>query len=202
MWTIEAAKNSQCFSRIIVSSEDSVILKMARDSNVDAFDRPSRLSYDPAGCIHVAQAVLELTEADPRKYVYDGIAILMPTCPFRNAQDIRSACRAASNLNVGSLISVSEFSHTPLNGLFADGTNHLTPILPEYFGGKSQEIPSAYRPNGGIFLMSKDQLKQAADLYPAPLRAYIMPRDRSVDIDSRSDLELAEYMLSQKNFQK
>jgi CMP-N-acetylneuraminic acid synthetase len=191
-WTIEAAVESGVFDAIIVSSEDDEILDIAARWPVETRRRPARLAVDPAGCIRVAQHVYAELESEGRRYAH--ITILMPTCPFRNAEDIRAAAAIRRGVAGGVVISASEFSHTPFNALIKNAAGYLEPLMPERFGRKTQELPVAYRPNGAIFMMEEEVLKVAKNLYPEPMRPYVMPAERSVDIDNELDLEFAEFL--------
>ena len=193
VWTIESALGSGVFSQVIVSSEDAAILEIARNCGATAQPRPARLAVDPAGCIHVAQYVVaELGAAADR---FGQVVILMPTCPFRSADDIRNAAAIAAGTNGGCVYSVSEFSHTPYNALSIADDGHLEPLWPDAFGGKSQELPPAYRPNGAVFIMSLATLRAAKSLFEEPMTPYVMPPERSIDIDREMDLAWAEFML-------
>jgi len=195
-WTIESALASGVFSDIVVSSEDKEILAVASQWPVKTCLRPSELAVDPAGCIHVAQYVQAKLEQEGKHY--KRVAILMPTCPFRSSEDICAAVAMAELNQNGTVLSVAEYSHTPYNALAANDKNNLKPIITGFFGKKTQELPIAYRPNGGIFLMSGEVLKNASNLYVEPMHPYIMPPERSVDIDNEIDLNWAEFLLEQR----
>lgn len=195
-WTIEAAIESGVFDDIIVSSEDDEILGIAVRWPVEARRRPDRLAVDPAGCIHVTQHVYAELEKEGRHYKH--IAILMPTCPFRSAEDIRAAAAIRREASGGVVISASEFSHTPFNAFVRNAAGYLEPLIPERFGGKTQELPVAYRPNGAIFMMEDAVLRAANNLYPEPMYPYVMPAGRSVDIDNGLDLDFAEFLIGSR----
>lgn len=193
-WTIEAAVESGVFDAVIVSSEDDEILDIAARWPVETRRRPARLAVDPAGCIHVAQHVYAELESEGRRYAH--ITILMPTCPFRNAEDIRAAAAIRRGVAGGVVISASEFSHTPFNALIENVAGCLEPLIPGRFGCKTQELQAAYRPNGAIFMMEEVVMKTVQNLYPEPMHPYLMPAERSVDIDNELDLNFAEFLVN------
>ena len=193
-WTVEAAIESKVFDEIVVSSEDEEVLELAKKMSTTPHRRPYQLAVDPAGCIHVAQFVqAELEQVGKH---FDYIAILMPTCPFRSSADIKKSVEIALGKCDGSIISVSEFSHTPFNAFQISGDGQLSPTNPEFFGKKSQELPVAYRPNGAIFIMKAEVLRRAKSLFEPPMSAYVMPQSRSVDIDNQLDMEWATFLLN------
>ena len=94
-----------------------------------------------------------------------------------------------------SVMSVSEFSHTPFAALKLDADGMLQPHFPEYFGRKSQDMPRAYRPNGAVHVLDVARFRQTRSYFAPPLVPYVMPAERSVDIDHPADLRLAESLL-------
>ena len=193
-WTIEAAKSSGVFDCVLVSSEDREILRIAKSYGAKPQSRPAKLAMDPAGCIDVSQHALG--ELEKKGDMFDRIAILMPTCPFRLADDIRAAFKAFDQTEEGCLFSVSTFSHTPHNALVIGQENFLQPLVIDSFGKKTQEQPEAYRPNGALFIMDRESMMTATSLFPTPMRPYIMPGIRSIDIDNQLDLDWAEFLLA------
>ena len=121
----------------------------------------------------------------------------MPTCPFRTAQDIKSAWDLYLQKEARCLYSVSAFSHTPHNALVIAEDGTLTPMVADSFGRKTQEQPEAFRPNGAIFLMDRDTMMKADSLFVPPMYPYVMTEERSIDIDNPLDLAWAEFMLKQ-----
>ena len=92
-------------------------------------------------------------------------------------------------------MSVSEFEHTPLAALGPTEDGRLEPYLPQYFGRKSQEMPKAYRPNGAVHVLDVKAFRRARSYVAQPLVGYVMPRERSFDIDTEDDLRAAELHL-------
>jgi CMP-N-acetylneuraminic acid synthetase len=92
-------------------------------------------------------------------------------------------------------MSVSPFTHTPFAALSLDPKGILRPYFPEYIGKKSQEMPLAFRPNGAIHILNIPAFKLTRDYFSPPLVGYVMPRERSVDIDTEDDLREAESVL-------
>lgn len=193
-WAAAAARESGVLDRLVLSSEDEAVIEAAREAGIEApFRRPAQLARDPAGIVDVAlHALDELERAGAR---FDTLVILPPTAPLRSAADIRAAHELFVRHARASVMSVSEFGHTPFAALkiAADGT--LEPYFPEYLGRKSQEMPRAYRPNGAVHVLDVPRFRQARSYFAPPLVAYVMPPERSVDVDTRADLELAELML-------
>jgi CMP-N-acetylneuraminic acid synthetase len=195
-WTIESARQSGVIDCIAVSSESAEVLACARSSGADlVLERPAALARDPAGIVDVALHHLEELAGGGR--TFDEIAILAPTCPLRSAGDVASAVALFRRVAPSFVMSVSEFTHTPFAALVMQEDGALAPAFPEYFGLKSQEMPKAYRPNGAIHVLGVDRFRTTRSYLSPPLIPYVMPRERSIDIDFPADLLEAELLLSQ-----
>ena len=194
VWTIRAAKETNVFDRIVVSTEDAEVAAIARAAGGDVpFDRPAGLAVDPAGVVQVALHALDELEA--RGECYDEICIMLPTCPFRSADDIKRALDLFRGRDEPNLMSISQFDHTPFNALGMSDDGLLFPHFPDRFGRKSQEQPAAFRPNGAIHILDVSWFRRSRSYLAPPIIAYVMPRERSIDIDSEADLREAESLL-------
>jgi CMP-N-acetylneuraminic acid synthetase len=194
-WTVEAARESGVIDRLIVSTEDREVADIACDLGVEVpFIRPEELARDPAGVVEVALHALDELERSGDQF--DSMIILMPTCPFRNADDIRVAYASFRENHWSFLMSVSRFGHTPFAAMGLGENDKLTHYFPDYTGMKSQELPPAYRPNGAIQILDVEAFQREKTYFGEPLFGYEMPIERSVDIDSEEDLQFAEMTIS------
>ena len=87
-YTIRAAKNSGAFNKVIVSTEDAEIKEIALAEGVIVDDRPKKMAGDRVTKVQVVKEYLERTGAYND---FDNIAALLPTCPFRTAEDVSQA---------------------------------------------------------------------------------------------------------------
>jgi CMP-N-acetylneuraminic acid synthetase len=193
-WAIDAARDSGMMDRIVVSTEDDAIAGVARKLGVDVpFMRPPHLARDPAGVVDVAlHALVTLREQGDD---YRTLVILLPTCPYRSAEDICNAVNLFRQQNGKFLMSVSRYEHTPFAAMGIGDDQILRPYFPEYIGKKSQEMPAALRANGAIHVLDVEAFERAGSYYAQPLIGYEMPWERSIDIDTAHDLRLAESLL-------
>ena len=198
-WTIGAARDAGVFDRVIVSTEDGEVAQVARTLGADVpFERPSDLAIDPSGVVQVALHALDELEAAGE--TYDEICIMLPTCPFRTANDITQALALFRGRPEHNLMSVGPFEHTPFNAVGVGEDGILFPHFADRFGKKSQEQPAAYRPNGAIHILDSGWFRKKRSYLASPVIAYAMPRERSIDIDSREDLVAAEALLRTAGF--
>lgn len=196
-WAIDSAKDAQLNADILVSSESKEIIQFALSQRVTAQQRPDKLAVDPAGVVDVALDVLT-TLCGAGKH-YQTLIILLPTCPFRTANDIQQALQLFREENTKFLMSVSEYSHTPFAAMGIDENSMLTPFFASYIGQKSQSMPKAYRANGAIHVLDISAFQKEKSYYAQPLVGYVMPYERSIDIDTESDLRYAEFLLNEKS---
>lgn len=192
-WAIDSAIQSDLDADIIVSTEDQEVAKYVESVGIEALIRPAKLAVDPAGVVDVALHVLEDLNAKGRNY--KTLMILLPTCPFRSAKDVQDAHQLFVSKKAQFLMSVSEYGHTPFAAMGLNAEGNLEPYFPEFIGRKSQQMPKAYRANGAIHVLDVEAFQREKSYYAQPLLGYLMPADRSVDIDTIEDLQYAEFLL-------
>jgi CMP-N-acetylneuraminic acid synthetase len=193
-WSIDAAKASGVIDRLVVSTEDELVAKVARDCGAEVpFYRPMELARDPAGVVQVALHALQTFRE--MGVEFHTLVILLPTCPFRTGEDVREAFELFRRKKGQFLMSVSPYTHQPFAAMNLNGEDILQPFFPEYIGKRTQELPTAYRANGAVHVLDVAAFEKAKSYYAQPLIGYPMPRERSVDIDNEEDWQEAEQML-------
>ena len=187
--------------RIIVSTEDAEIANISRQYGAEVpFMRPPELADDKMPTFPVLQHAVRFVE-DQDKVRLDWVLLLQPTSPLRTRDDILAALELARLGGCDSVISVVQ---TPTHPLFMKRIeNHqllsFSDVLVEKEGTRRQDaLPPAYVRNGAIYLTRRDVLMDGNSIWGALLRPYIMPPERSVNIDSELDLKLAEVMLQDR----
>lgn len=198
--TIDQAKRSKYISRIIVSTDDEDIAKIARKWGAEVIKRPSELAKDKTPTIEVILHVLDFLRKE-EKYTPDVIVLLQPTSPLRASKDIDNSIELFLNCqNCLSLVSVTEFDHPPFWAMKIED-KFLKPLFDrKYFKVRRQELPRAYRPNGAIFIATPEVLYKYKTFYTPKTIAYVMPLERSIDIDTEFDFLLAEFLVSKLKF--
>jgi CMP-N-acetylneuraminic acid synthetase len=193
-WAVDAGRESGVMDRLIVSTEDDLVAEVARAAGAEVpFVRPPELARDPAGVVQVALHALQtLREAGAE---FRTLIILLPTCPFRTAADIRAAFELFREKRGQFLMSVGPFSHPPFAAMSVGRDGLLRPFFPEFIGKSSQELPQAWRANGALHILDVASFERERSYYAQPLLAYPMSRESSVDIDSEEDWQEAEHQL-------
>lgn len=194
-YSIIAGKSSKYVKNVWVSTEDDDIEKVSRKYGADIIKRPSELAEDDSPTIDVILNCLEYFHKN--KIKVDVILLLQATSPLRTSQDIDQAIEQFVNGEGDSLISVCELSHSPYWSLkLEDG--YLEPNFGrDYLNMRRQDLPLLYAPNGSLFIATPDYLLKNKTFYSEKTLPYLMPAERSIDIDNDLDFKLAELILKE-----
>ena len=195
-WTIEAAQHAPALGRVIVSTDDHEIAQVCRDWGADVpFLRPATLAQDDSDHVSVVMHALQWL-AENQAIHPEYVMLLQPTSPFRSAEDISAAVALARQHEASAVVSVSEARCHPYlaKRITADGSlaDFVTTGL-AYL--RRQDLPPAYTLNGAIYLNRPESLARDRTFLPPGTIPYIMPPERSLDIDSPWDFYLADLIL-------
>jgi len=191
-YTIDNARDSGCFDEIAVSSDDAEILALAERCGVRADRRPDHLSGDMTKFVEVLEEFLQ------RESRFDHFAGLLPTCPFRTAEDVRAAMELSLEHPAAFVVGVTAYDFPPQLAMTFDATSHgLTIREPETYKTttRSQSLGTLHHPNGSIYCGRVDRYLQTGTYFEPPLVGYVMPPERSFDIDYPYQFEIAEAMM-------
>lgn len=195
-WTIETALRSSALSRVIVSTDDTEIAEVARQWGAKVpFLRPAELAQDDSPHIPVVVHAVEWLESH-NKERFDYVLLLQPTSPLRFSEDIDNAVQLALKKNADSVVSVCQaLSHPYLTkSITADG--RLEDFIPKPDGYlRRQVLPKVYALNGAIYLVRRNVLLEREAFFTDRTYAYVMPVNRSLEIDTPWDLHLANLIL-------
>jgi CMP-N,N'-diacetyllegionaminic acid synthase len=197
-WTIEAALVASSHPRVVVSTDDPDIVRVAREWGAEVpFLRPAELATDEAaGEAPVVHALEWLRSEDG--WEPDLVMCLQPTSPLRSAHDIDASIARLEALNADSLVSVTPANQHPYWMKRLDGDGWVYPFLPEAVGARRQELPPVYALNGAIYLARRSAFLAAGRWYVGRTCSYIMPAERSLDVDTPWDLHLAGLLLAER----
>lgn len=191
-WTIEAASGSKYIDRFILSSDSQEIAKVAKQYNCEVpFIRPGKLATDDANGNDVVLHVIEKIDVN-----YKFIMVLQPTSPLRTTYDIDQALEVMDHKEAPALVSVCK-SNKPLHWhhiIENDGT--LKPVYPhKTIATNRHDQPPIYIPNGALYIAKVDYFRNTKTFYTDSTLAYIMPLERSVDIDTQIDFYTAKAII-------
>lgn len=188
-WTIEAGKQSTFIDRLILTSEDPEIIEVAKQFGCEVpFVRPMALAADSTPGIDPILHALEQCKG------YDYVVLLQPTSPLRTAADIDAAIELMLEKNADFCVSVTEPEASPYWMYNLDDEGKLKPLLEqEKFAVRRQDLPKAFALNGAVYIARTDKLKETKSFLTDKTVAYVMPRERSFDIDTEIDFQLCTY---------
>lgn len=198
-YSIEAALKSKYPGTVFVSTDDASIADIAKEHGAQVpVLRPAELATDTASTTDVIIHALDHYKQE--QVVFDLIVVLQPTSPLRTSKDIDAAIELMIQKKAAAIVSVCENEHHPLwsNALPENGS--MSEFIREEVKGKNrQQLPVYYRLNGAVYVSTVDEFLKNKGFVHSGTYAYIMPTDRSVDVDHLIDFKLAELLLDQKN---
>lgn len=193
-YTIEAALDSKCFDKTVVSTDSEEYAKIAEEYGAEIpFLRSGQLAEDETSTNDVIIDLLK--ELEKRGEKYDNFMILQPTSPLRTSEDIKKSVDLMNEKSANAVVSLCEVDHSPLYvGQVLDNLK-IDGFIKKDFSSRRQDQPNYYRLNGAIYLVNIDYFMKYQDFYRDKCYAYIMDRRRSVDIDDVYDFKLAELII-------
>ncbi len=203
-WSIEAALASTYIDSVIVSTDDTEIADIGRQYGAEIpFMRPPELALDTTpGMDPVLHAIDLLPD-------FDHVLLLQPTSPLRTTDDINRCIQLAIQYEASSVVSVCEPANSPywmyrlnknsrLNPLFdsvnADNADNTVNTINTT---RRQELPPVYTLNGALYFANCAWLRKSKTFVTNDTVGFIMPREKSIDIDVPMDWKLAELMLAE-----
>lgn len=193
-WTINAANESAYIDRTILSSDDRGIIEVAKRLGCDVpFVRPGELATDESG---TAGAILHAVNTIEEQFDY--IVVLQPTSPLRSAEDIDNCIRVCIEKKALSCVSVSKADKSPYWMYSVDTDGKMTPVIDTADKpSRRQDLPVAYTLNGAVYVIKVENFIKTMAFIDQETVAYIMPKERSIDIDTEFDILIFEALLQQ-----
>lgn len=192
-FTILAAKESQCFDEIMVSTDSKEYAAIAMEYGASVpFLRSNRMSSDDASSWDVVDEVLEGYSSIDRRF--DCFCLLQPTSPLRNAEHIKNAFDEMRLKQAKAIVGVTEAGHSLAlyNTLPADSSMSNFVNQGDKLRRRQDYKEIYYRINGAIYLIDVPFFQESRNIYRDGCYAFEMDRLSSIDIDDKVDFALAE----------
>jgi CMP-N-acetylneuraminic acid synthetase len=191
-YTIEVGKKSRHLNRVIVSTDDVEIADVAKTWGAEVpCMRPEEFARDNTPTLPVIQHMTRHIEETEK---VDIVVTLQPTSPLRTAEDIDGAVQKLIDTNADTVVSVVEVKHHPYLTFKLDG-DKLEPLYCMEKRLRRQELPTIYALNGAVYVTRRDTLLNRNSIYGDDNRGYVMPEERSMDIDSLFHFKLVEAIM-------
>ena len=195
-WTVEAALDAGCFSRVVVSTDDDEIAEVARGWGAEVPFLRRQAADD-----HAPASAATLTAIDQCEEhwgeTWDTVAQLFAVCPLRTAGHIRDAMAAFRSSDAAFLLSSYRFHWTnPWWACTLDEGGVPTRLFPDAYV-RSQDLPTLYSPSGAIWVAGIPALRESGTFYGPGHIYWPMDWKTAVDIDTVEDLEIADSLFPQ-----
>ena len=193
--SINQANKSKYIDKLILSSEDQKIIDICKSYKIDIpFIRPKSLSQDETSGLDVVFHAVENMQG------YDIVVLLQPTSPLRTFKDIDKCIEKLINRDVNACVSVVETSKSPYWMFELNEHENFIPVVKNTpLVSIRQNLPRTFGINGAVYVAKIDWFEKTKEFINEETIAYIMPKQRSVDIDTKEDFLFAEYLFSNKN---
>lgn len=196
--SIEQARASGLFDAIAVSSDSQEILAIADRYGADHLvRRPDALATDTAAKLPVIRhCVAHVEQLLGRRF--DTLVDLDATSPLRSQQDIAGAVALLETSDAGNVLTAMPARRSPYFNLVeidADGAVTLAKPLPTAVA-RRQDAPKCYDMNASIYVWRRAVLFDAPSLFNADTRLFVMPEERSIDIDSELDFQFVAFLMA------
>jgi len=199
-WVIEAARAARSLDRLVVSSDDPEVLVLAgRYDPSIALQRPPELATDTAPAIDYVKHALGYLE-QRGEGPFDVVVIMQPTSPLTLPEDIDGTVQLLERSHADTAVSVvqpDQIIH-PFKLKVMDG-DRLLPYLQEERGRMAaHELPRIYVRNGAVYATRRHVI-ESGQIIGADCRGYVMPRERSIDINTDLDYRFARFLMENKS---
>ncbi len=192
-YSIEAAKASDCFDRIIVSTDDESIIKIAREWGAEApFIRPDDLSNDYEGTMPVVKHAIEWLIQEGE--IVDDVCCLYATAPFITDKRIVEAYDKLKRSEAEYCFTAASFPYPVQRAFFLTENNRLQMLNNDHYDTRSQDLPEAYHDAGQLYWGTAEAFIQNKQVFSDIATPYILPRHLVQDIDTPEDWNRAELM--------
>lgn len=189
-WTIEEAKKSKFIDRVILSSEDLEIIEVAKQYGCEVpFVRPDELAKDTtSGMEPVLHAIAQCPG-------YEYVILLQPTSPLRTVEDIDGAIEMMLEKKADYCVSVTESETSPYWMYIMNEEGFINPLIKqENFVVRRQDLSEVYHLNGAVYVACIEGLKKKKSFLNEETIAYVMPKNRSMDIDTEEDFIICQHI--------
>lgn len=192
-YSIQAAQQSGCFDKIIVSTDDEEIAAVARLYGAEIpFMRPAELANDYAGTIpvvnHAIQWYAKLGGAP------DAVCCIYATAPFITAEDLRTGYETLIAASSEYAFSVTSFPFPIQRAIKLTAGGRLAMFHPEYLNTRSQDLEESYHDAGQFYWGRSTAFLRQLPIFSEAAAPVLLPRYRVQDIDTLEDWRRAELM--------
>lgn len=200
-WSIQAAIQSKCFDRIIVSTDDTEIAQVAQAHGAEVpFVRPPELSDDHTGTIPVIAHAIEWLNAHGS--LASQVCCIYATAPFIQASDLQRGLDVLHSSGADYAFSVTTYAFPIQRAIRITPEQRVQMFQPEHFTTRSQDLEEAWHDAGQFYWGKAQAWKAFKPLFSADAAPVALPRHRVQDIDTPEDWLRAEWLFKAQQFER
>ena len=197
VYSIEQAIATKLFDQIVVSSDSKEIREVALANGATfCVDRPAELATDTAPKLPAIKHCVE--NAEGKFGQFEVIIDLDATAPLRESSDIIGALELLQSAQADNVITGTPAHRSPYFNLVETDANGIVSLSkpPANVVARRQDSPQCFDMNASIYVWRRQALFANENLFTSNTRLFVMPRERSLDIDSQADFEMVEWMMT------
>lgn len=200
-WVIDEAKNSKCFDRIVVSTDDEEVAEVAISCGAEVpFVRPTELSDDHTGTIPVvAHAIRTLQQHGIQAEL---ACCIYATAPFLRGEDLQRGLRELEDSSADYSFSVTRYQFPIQRAIRIAQSGRVEMFYPEHFNTRSQDLDVAYHDAAQFYWGRVEAWLAGKVIFSQAAVPVILPSDRVQDIDTTEDWGRAELMYKSMELQR
>lgn len=198
--TLAQARATGLFDLIAVSSDSAEILRISKEYGADVLiERPAELATATAAKLPAIRHCVEKAEEKAGKK-FDIVVDLDPTSPLRSVEDIQGAVALLEKGNVGNVITAAPARRSPYFNLVEVGSDGVVRLSkpPAAAIVRRQDSPSCYDMNASIYVWRRAALFENPGVFGPDTSLFVMPEERSLDIDSELDFQIVNYLMTSR----
>ena len=200
-YAIEAARASHLINRVVVSTDDEEIARVAEECGAEVpFLRPAELARDDAPEWKAWQhAIHAMTVQEPELRLSCFVSV-PATSPLRAVEDLDACIRLLMSSAADLVITVTPAGRSPFfNMVILDGDGYAQLVLPPERGiSRRQDAPPVYDITTVAYAARPEFVLRASSWREGRVKAVIVPRERALDIDTELDFQFAEFMMQRR----
>ncbi len=198
-YSIEQAIESNLFNHVVVSTDSDEIIDISTKLGADVFfKRSPDLSSDTAGKIAVIRDAFQKSELHFNTQ-FDTLFDLDATSPLRTNEDLLASLKIFEEEGNDNLITAMPSRRSPyFNLIERDSLGKVT--LSKTHSSKinrRQDSPATYDLNASIYIWKREAILKNDSIFGENTGLYVMPEERSIDIDTELDFKFVEFLMRQ-----
>lgn len=203
-YTIMQARDSGLFEHIVISTDSDLIATVAQKYGADVFfKRSPEMASDTAGKLEVIKDAFVQSEKH-YQMTFDYLIDLDATAPLRSVQDISDAYQQFLKNDNDNLITAMPSRRSPYFNLVEVDNTGKVALSKKRSSSivRRQDAPKSYDMNASIYVWKREVILHEKSLFLEKTGLYIMPEERSIDIDTELDFEFVEFLMRKSHAKK